>query len=205
MADSPTDPPHPPDPTAAGDATPSDATTDQAAADGPGPADQVPHAPDHPRDPPAEAADGPGAADQVPGADHRDVPPVDDRSVPRRIFLAIGGFVLFMAVLYWFTSYEDAGSVLLALASALALWFGIYLWLQQRRAAQARARGDEADAALHEGAPYLPTASAWPFAIGLGAATIANGLVLGIWVIVPGALLFALGIGGFVHQTRHRL
>jgi hypothetical protein len=142
--------------------------------------------------------------EQVPGADHRDVPPVDDRVVPRRIFLAIGTFVLFMAVLYWFTSYEDAGTVLLALASVLALWFGSYLWLQQRRAARARARDDDGGAD-GEGTPYLPHASAWPFAIGLGAATVANGLVLGIWVVVPGAALFALGIGGFVHQTRHRL
>jgi predicted lipid-binding transport protein (Tim44 family) len=51
---------------------------------------------------------------------------------------------------------------------------------------------------------YLPHASAWPLAMGLGAATIANGLVLGVWVIVPGVLLFAVGVGGFVRQTRHR-
>jgi hypothetical protein len=55
-----------------------------------------------------------------------------------------------------------------------------------------------------EGEHYLPHASAWPLAIGLGAATVANGLVLGLWVIVPGAVLMALGIGGFVRQTRRR-
>ena len=35
-------------------------------------------------------------------------------------------------------------------------------------------------------------------------ATLANGLVLGLWVIVPGAALLLLGIGGFIRQTRRR-
>jgi Cytochrome c oxidase subunit IV len=161
---------------------------------------------DEPHDPPTGRSALPSTdpADEPAIDDERDVPPTDDRSVPRRIFLAIGAFMVFLAVLYWFTSYEDAGTVLLALAAVLALWFGTFLWLQQRRAAAARADGED-DAALAGGAEYLPHASAWPFAIGLGAATVANGLVLGIWVIVPGAALLALGIGGFVHQTRHRL
>jgi hypothetical protein len=143
-------------------------------------------------------------ADEPAVVDDRDVPPTGDPWVPRRIFLVIGAFVLFLTILYWFTSYEDAGTVLLALAAALALWFGIYLWLQQRRAATAKARGDHDDASLAGEVEYLPHASAWPFAIGLGAATFANGLVLGIWVVVPGAALLALGIGGFIHQSRHR-
>jgi hypothetical protein len=132
------------------------------------------------------------------GPAHHEAPLVDDRIVPRRVFLFIGVFVVLMAALYWFTSYEDAGSVLLLLAAALALWFGTYLWLAQRKLADGGGAEDE-------GAHYLPVASAWPFAIGLGGATIANGLVLGIWVIIPGAAVLALGIGGFIHQSRHRL
>jgi hypothetical protein len=148
---------------------------------------------------PAEPSTDP---DDVPAVDDdRDLPPVDDRAVPRRVFLFIGSFVVFLAVLYWFTSYEDAGTVLLALSAVLALWFGTYLWLQQRRAP---ASTDGADAPLAGGPQYLPHASAWPFAIGLGSATVANGLVLGIWVIVPGVALMVLGIGGFIHQSRHR-
>ena len=129
--------------------------------------------------------------------DDRDVPPTDDRAVSWRLFLTIGVFMAFLAVLYWFTSYEDAGTALLALSGVLALWFGAYLWLQQRRAASGRADEDS-------GPLYLPHASAWPFAIGLGSATVANGLVLGIWVVVPGVALLVLGIGGFIHQSRHR-
>ncbi|HZM29117.1 MAG TPA: cytochrome c oxidase subunit 4 [Acidimicrobiales bacterium] len=158
---------------------------------------------------------------RVPGTEgyhgHEARPPVDDRKVPWRVFGAIGAFVLLMAVIYWVASYEASGIVLLLLASGLSLWIGTYLWLLQRRESaatvEARAAGEAlaAEGAALPGAGvdahhdhYLPHSSVWPFAIGLGAATLANGLVLGLWVIVPGAVLMALGLGGFVRQTRRR-
>jgi hypothetical protein len=48
----------------------------------------------------------------------------------------------------------------------------------------------------------MPHASVWPFGIGLGAATVLNGLVLGVWVLVPGVALLAIGIGGWIRQSR---
>jgi hypothetical protein len=109
----------------------------------------------------------------------------------------MGVFVVVIAIVYWFTSYEDAGSVLLVLAAVLGLWFGAFLWLQQRNAP------DATEATVADG-PYLPHASIWPLLIGLGAASVANGLVLGTWVIVPGVAALAFGIAGFVRQSRHR-
>jgi hypothetical protein len=137
---------------------------------------------------------------------------VDDAAIPWRVFLAVGLFVLVMGGIYWGTAYEESGTVMLILAGALSLWIGAYLWLRTRASDAARAeavepaRGNAAGTADHKGgaATYLPHASAWPFAIGLGAATVANGLVLGVWVIAPGVALMALGIGGFVRQTRRR-
>ena len=129
-------------------------------------------------------------------------PRVPDRTVLWRLFGGIGVVVTGIAALYWFTSYEDAGSVLLILAAVLSLWFGTYLWLQQRRpdgAVDASGAAGEVSDAL-----YLPHASVWPLVIALGAASIANGLVLGTWVIVPGVAALALGIGGFVRQSRRR-
>lgn len=153
---------------------------------------------------PAESESPQRVADHEPiGEGHGGSGRVDDRAVPWRVFLAIGGLVTVLAVIYWFTSYEDAGSVLLALSAVLAIWCGTYLWLQLRQ--QRRAAGEDvALPAEAEAMPYLPHASVWPFAIGLGGATVLNGLVLGIWVMVPGAALMALGIGGFVRQSRHR-
>lgn len=157
----------------------------------------------------------------VPGTEgpegHELHPPVDDRKVPWRVFLAIGSFVALLAVIYWATAYEESGVVMLLVAGGLGLWIAAYLWLQLRgpvgptvaaelaaEAAAAEGRTVAGAGVAEEGQYYLPHASAWPFAIGLGAATVANGLVLGLWVIVPGAALMALGIGGFVRQTRRR-
>lgn len=158
----------------------------------------------------------------VPGTEgpegHELPAPVDDGKVPWRVFLVIGLFVFAIGAVYWATAYEESGTVMLLLAGALSLWIATYLWLRQRAATGpevgAARTAAEAEAAeghalpgtgtAEEGEHYLPHASAWPFAIGLGAATIANGLVLGLWVIVPGVALLALGIGGFVRQTRRR-
>jgi Cytochrome c oxidase subunit IV len=92
---------------------------------------------------------------------------------------------------------------MLIVAGLLSLWISAYLWLRTRTPA-AEAGQAVAPEPPGEVVHYLPHASVWPFAIGLGAATLANGLVLGVWLIVPGALLMALGIAGFVRQTRRR-
>lgn len=200
----------------------------------------------------------------IPGTEgprgHELRPPVDDRRVPTRVFVAIGVFVAVMATIYAATAYEASGIVMLYVTAVLALWTAAYLWLQQRPSdgvrpgervdvgtvvdaapgtrhvetdrapappvddrARATVSGlpvsDERDvveaageaAAAHgvamptgEAEEYLPHASVWPFAIGLGGAGIFVGLVLGIWVTVPGVVLLALGVGGFVRQTRRR-
>jgi hypothetical protein len=144
----------------------------------------------------------------VPGTEgprgHELRPPVDDRKVPWRVFVSIGVFVAVIAAIYAGTAYEGAGTVMLIVASVLALWVGSFLWLKEREQEAAGEGGHEPEALASSDAHYLPHASAWPFAIGLGAATLANGLVLGLWVIVPGVTLMAIGIGGFVRQTRRR-
>jgi hypothetical protein len=147
---------------------------------------------------PAMAESGPGSGSGSGSGSTR----VDDAAVPWRVFVAIGMLVAVVAVIYWFTAYEDAGTVLLALSAVLALWCGVFLWLGTRRgpAAASAATGTAADAPV----PYLPHASLWPFAIGSGAALILVGLVLGVWVAVPGVGIMALGTAGFVRQTRRR-
>ena len=153
-------------------------------------------------EPVAPTSEGPGG--------HEARPPVDDRAVPWRVFGAIGVGIAVLAAIYWGTAYERAGIVMLVLAATVALWIATYLWLRLRATA---ASGDEGEGAgddstgaedTHGEAHYLPHASAWPFAIGLGGATVANGLVLGLWVIVPGVALLALGVAGFARQTRRR-
>jgi len=159
----------------------------------------------------------------VPGTEgprgHEAGAPVDDRKVPLRIFLFLGVFLTGVGLLYWSTAYEESGTVMLLVSAMLGLWIAAYLWLQQRGVAgrqieieqvegEAEAAAGRADtgtgATEEEVEHYLPHASAWPFAIGLGAATLANGLVLGLWVTIPGAAILLMGIGGFIGQTRRR-
>src|SRR5690606_8964999 len=121
-----------------------------------------------------------------------------------------------IALIYWGTSYEEAGVVMLVVAAVLGLWVGVYLWLQQREpAARIDAAVAAGDAIAAEGGPepgpggaadgqHRPHAGLWPRPVGVRAAAGASGLVLGLWVIVPGAVLLVVGIAGLVRQARHR-
>ena len=112
-----------------------------------------------------------------------------------RIFLGLAGFVAVLGAIYWFVSYEDAGTTLLALSAGLALVVGGYLFLQERKPSAA---------APSAGEHYLPEASVWPFGIGLGLFLAANGLILGLAWTLPGAVLVATSVGGLVLQSRRR-
>jgi hypothetical protein len=128
-----------------------------------------------------------------------------DVAVAHRIFITIGVVLALIALIYWFTAYEEAGTVMLGLSATLALWYGIYLWLryQHLKATVPSVRAPGGEVGPQE-PDYLPHASVWPFVIGFGSAVMLNGLVLGIWILVPGAALVAIGTGGYIAQTRRR-
>ena len=123
-----------------------------------------------------------------------------DRRVPWRFFLGVGIGLGVIAVIY-LPSGEAAGMVMLTVASILGLWCGIFLW----RNGRAMESGKVLDAA-HAGqeALYLPTSSPWPLGIAAGLALVFNGLLIGIWFLVPGVMILAVSIGGWARQSRHR-
>ena len=146
-------------------------------------------------------------------AGHEARPPVDDRTVPWRVFLVIGLFVLVMGAIYWGTAYEESGTVMLLIAAVLSLWIGAYLWLLHAEtgpeAAAPRPRAAAAGEALPghggRGGGALPAPRqrvAARHRTGRRDRRQRAGARPG--VIVPGAVLMALGIGGFVRQTRRR-
>lgn len=115
------------------------------------------------------------------------------------VFLGIGAFLLVIGVVYWFASYEDAGTVLLIGSAILSFFAGAYLLIQQRRFPVAAE--DEPEATLAEGAGEMgvfPTATAWPFLVGLGAVIMFNGLAAGVWIFVGGAVIFLAAVIGYV-------
>jgi len=130
-------------------------------------------------------------------------------SLQGKLFGAVGGFIVLIALLYWFVSYEHAGSTLLALAAVLALMTGAYLaWPRKGHASDEHEHEDghepEPGHDPHDGV-WFPEASIWPFAIGAGMALIANGLLLGRWLVIPAAVFLAWSIAGMIRQGRHRI
>jgi divalent metal cation (Fe/Co/Zn/Cd) transporter len=123
-----------------------------------------------------------------------------DLVVQWRVFAGIAAFVAFIAVVYWFASYEQAGTVMLALASALSGFVATFLFLQERRLGPGVPEADE----QHEVATYLPTSSIWPLLVAVGAALAINGLILGWPYAVPGGAALVVAVIGFVGQGRRR-
>ncbi len=118
-------------------------------------------------------------------------------------YLGVTAFFVVIGTIYWFTSYEEAGSVMLAASSLLGLLAGGYLFVQSRKYPPRTA--DRADATLAEGAgpvDEFPAPSIWPFVLGLGAAVLATGFIFGVWVVLAGAAVFGFGVVGLIRQSR---
>lgn len=122
-----------------------------------------------------------------------------------KLFGGVGGFIVAIALLYWFVSYEHAGSTLLALAAVLALMTAAYVaWPRKGREPHDDDHQPEPGHDPHDGV-WFPQASIWPFAIAAGMALIANGLLLGRWLVIPAAVFLAWSIAGLIRQGRHRI
>jgi uncharacterized membrane protein len=119
------------------------------------------------------------------------------------IFAGLAVFFLVIATIYWFTSYEDAGSVLLLSTSILGVIPGAYLILTSRR--HPPRPEDKAEASVADGAGRVgsfPEYSVWPVVLGLGLAIAAVGLVFGIWASLPGLILVVVGVPGAILEGR---
>jgi hypothetical protein len=120
-------------------------------------------------------------------------------------WLGVTAFFVVIGALYWFTSYEDAGTTMLVATSLLGLLAGGYLFIQSRK--YPPRPEDRPDATLEEGAGTVdefPAPSIWPFVFGLGATVFATGFIFGVWVILPGAAILGLGVVGMIVQSRRR-
>jgi hypothetical protein len=120
-------------------------------------------------------------------------------------WLGVTAFFVVIGALYWFTSYEDAGTTMLVATSLLGLLAGGYLFIQSRK--YPPRPEDRPDATLEEGAgpvDEFPAPSIWPFVFGLGATVFATGFIFGVWVILPGAAILGLGVVGMIVQSRRR-
>jgi hypothetical protein len=148
--------------------------------------------------------DDDGIGIQTPDDPERDDAGREDDSpgfdVQARLFFFVGAFLVVISAIYWFITYEDAGSVMLLLAGALGLTVTGYLaWKRPPHATSV----DEAEPAGDE-EPWFPAASGWPFALAIGMVLAANGLLLGLWLLLPAGAFLAYAIAGFILQSRVR-
>jgi hypothetical protein len=127
-----------------------------------------------------------------------------------RFFARIAAYTAFIAAIYWFVSYERAGTVLLIFLCAAAAVFAAMVVSQVRAArGSERAKGrhnpvrrslgfDDPDASATEPLQLeedlYPTATLWPLGLALGLTLAAVGLVYGPWLWIPG-LAISIGCG----------
>jgi hypothetical protein len=124
-----------------------------------------------------------------------------------RVVLFCSLFVGVIAAVYWFTSYEDAGAVMLLVAALAYAMLSGYLYLQVRRLADGPARAEDLDegtvpdfGSVEIG--YFPAASVWPAALAMGAVLTALGLVFGYWFLVIAAIFFVGAITGYAVEAQ---
>jgi hypothetical protein len=135
-----------------------------------------------------------------------------------RFFLRTALYTAAIGVVYWFVSYEWAGTVLLAFLAASVLFFVIVVSASIRTTrAEVEGHGDSAPRRAgnlinrlvgfeeHPGeassAPLefvddvFPSASIWPFVLAAGITLVGLGLLYGPWLWIPGAgLTLAAGL-----------
>jgi hypothetical protein len=117
-------------------------------------------------------------------------------------------FIGLITAIYWFASYEAAGSTLLLVGAGMYFLLTAYLYLQGRRLRRGPPRpedeedGQVADTEMPVG--YFPVASVWPPAIALGVVAAALGLVFGYWFFVVAGILLTGAIIGYAIEAQAR-
>jgi hypothetical protein len=119
------------------------------------------------------------------------------------LLLFLGLFFGLVGVVYWFWSYEQAGTAMLIGTCTLGFLPGSYYWYWHKR--MGKRVEDRDDATIAEGAGNIdsfPSTSIWPFVLGMGAFLTVNSLVFGIWLIFPGISLILTALVGVTAESR---
>ena len=121
------------------------------------------------------------------------------------IFAGLAVFFLVIATIYWFTSDQDAGSVLLLTTAFLGTIPGAYLILTSRK--HPPRPEDQTEASVADGAGTRaglpsPSTACGPLSSPSGLAIAGLGLVFGIWMALPGFLLVAIGVPSAILEGR---
>jgi hypothetical protein len=117
--------------------------------------------------------------------------------------IGVGIFFGIVGAVYWFTSYEDGGTMMLAGTCLLGLLPGSYYLFWHRR--MGNRLEDREDATIEEGAGVInsfPGSSIWPFVLGMGAFMTVLAFAFGIWFIFPAVGLIVTALVGVTAESR---
>jgi len=126
-----------------------------------------------------------------------------------RFFVRIALFTMVIGTIYWFVSYEEAGTVLFAGIVASALTFALVIGLRVGAALRGgrgikallgfEDSGEERPLNLDEDA--WPGASMWPAGAALAFTLIGVGLVYGPWLWIPGLAVALSAAWGWLTEV----
>lgn len=118
-------------------------------------------------------------------------------------FLTFAGvFGLVMAVIYWFLSYEPAGTICLLLMGIAPIVMGSYIHFH-RPEGPIPEDEKEVDPEEAEGLEVgnFSGGSIWPLVLGIGCVIGLEGFIYGKWLVVFGLLLFGWAIVGLMQES----
>jgi hypothetical protein len=113
-----------------------------------------------------------------------------------RFFLFLSAFALVIGAIYWFVSYEPAGSVLLLAFGAATGVMGLVLHRTGRRGV---------DRPFLDETGRLPSETPAPLAVGAGLSLMALAFIFGPAPLVVGLLPFAWGAWTWLSRARAEL
>jgi signal transduction histidine kinase len=118
--------------------------------------------------------------------------------------VGVGIFFSVVSIVYWFTSYEDAGFLMLIGSALLGFLPGsYYLWWSYRTTARL---DDDPNASIEQGAgpvDAFPGSSIWPFILGMGAMFAGLTFVFGLWLApIAAGLILSAAVGVTVESRR---
>jgi hypothetical protein len=121
-----------------------------------------------------------------------------------KVVLGASVFLGIVALIYWFLSYEDAGTVMLIFSFAAYGMLGCFLLMLWGRRKGIPRPEDDPDGSYEAASgevDFFPSASIWPAGIGLGAIFCAIALIWGNWYWFIGFPLIFGGIAGLMVES----
>ena len=112
------------------------------------------------------------------------------------LFVGLSIFYVILTLIYWQLGGEAVGITAIALRAGLALIVGFYLWFTDRRLGnllpEDNQQAEIADSAGEIG--FFSPHSWWPLPVGLSAAAVGLGLIIGWWLVLiaVGALIISI-------------